>query len=55
MAQAKFVEYICSYCGRRETRGVIAGRPYPGNCPRKPPNRDGSLKPHSWRISKKIY
>lgn len=55
MAQARFVEYICSYCGKRETRSAMSGRPWPGNCPRKPVGKDGSMKPHSWRISRKIY
>lgn len=53
MAQARFVEYICTYCGRKESRVAAAGRPSPGNCPRKPVGRDGSMKPHSWRVNKR--
>lgn len=42
------IEYMCSYCGKRSTRTVLAGRPAPGICPRKT-NRG----PHSWRINRK--
>ena len=48
MAEVKFVEYMCSQCGRRETRGKMMGRPNPGTCPRKTGNR-----PHSWVINRK--
>lgn len=44
----KFTQYKCSYCGRTETRGVNAGRPNPGKCPRKQGD-----KPHSWVINRK--
>lgn len=49
MAEIKFIEYKCSYCGKLETRGKNSGRPYPGTCPRKTGD-----KPHSWIINKKI-
>ena len=42
------VEYMCTYCGRRETRGINGGRPMPGKCSR----RDGE-HPHRWVINKK--
>ena len=50
MAEAKRIEYICSVCGKRETKGVDYGRPMPGKCPRKTGD-----KPHSWRVNRKIY
>ena len=39
----KFVEYMCSQCGKKETKPKAMGRPSPGRCPRKQGN-----KPHSW-------
>lgn len=42
------IEYKCSWCGATETRTTTSGRPNPGNCPRKPKNKDGSCKPHTW-------
>ena len=48
LMEYKFIEYMCSYCGRKETRSVNAGRPKPGTCSRKGPN-----KPHSWRTNRK--
>ena len=38
--------YMCSWCGKRETR--IVGRPSPGKCPRKQGN-----KPHTWVVDRK--
>lgn len=49
MSTYKHIEYMCSYCGRKEIRGVNAGRPKPGKCPRKTNNQ-----PHSWRINRKF-
>ena len=43
MAEKK-VEYMCSYCGRKEIKFKKNGRPLPGKCPRKQGD-----KPHSWR------
>lgn len=43
-----FIEYQCRYCGRKESRGINAGRPQPGKCPRKTGD-----KPHSWVINRK--
>ena len=45
----KRIQYMCSYCGKKETRLVSLGRPLPGKCPRKTGN-----KPHSWVINKKL-
>lgn len=39
----KFVEYMCTHCGRKEVRPKTGGRPMPGKCPRKEGN-----KPHTW-------
>lgn len=44
MADIKKIEYICSYCGKKEIRTNLQGRPMPGRCPRKQGD-----KPHSWR------
>ena len=48
------IEYICTWCGAKIIRGATSGRPSPGNCPRKPKDRDGKMKPHTWRINRKI-
>lgn len=48
------IEYMCSWCGKKELRSVMAGRPSPGNCPRKPKDRNGKMKPHTWRINKRL-
>lgn len=32
---AKRIEYMCSQCGKKETRYASLGRPNPGKCPRK--------------------
>lgn len=46
-------EYICTYCGKkvRQTKGE--GRPDPGYCPRKPRDKSGQMKPHTWRINRR--
>lgn len=46
MSRDKRVEYMCTYCGHRQTRPKSNGRPMPGRCPK----RDG--KPHRWVINK---
>lgn len=38
-----FVEWMCTQCGRKTTRGIKDGRPDPGRCPKKQGDR-----PHSW-------
>lgn len=40
----KRVEYMCSYCGKKQVLNETQGRPMPGKCPRKQGD-----KPHSWR------
>lgn len=42
------VEYKCPYCGTTNTRSASMGRPDPGNCMRKPKDKSGRYKPHSW-------
>lgn len=49
MSPYKSIEYMCSYCGKKERRGGSSGRPLPGKCPRKQGDR-----PHTWVINKKI-
>lgn len=51
---AKRIEYMCSWCGRKTTRLATAGRPEPGQCPKKGKTNDGKLKPHTWVINRKI-
>lgn len=54
MVEKKFVEYKCTWCGKVELKPAYAGRPNPGNCPRKPKMANGKMKPHTWTISRKI-
>lgn len=42
------IEYMCTYCGKKEKKSENAGRPMPGKCPRK----NGG--PHSWVINRKL-
>lgn len=48
------IEYICTYCGQKVVRGAQMGRPMPGNCPRKPKDSAGKMKPHTWTINRKF-
>lgn len=43
MATIKKIEYMCRYCGTKEIKTNLQGRPMPGRCPRK-----SGDKPHSW-------
>ena len=52
--QYKAIEYICTWCGTKNLRAPTAGRPSPGNCPRRPKTRDGKAAPHVWRINRKV-
>lgn len=45
----KRIEFMCSYCGKKEIRNTSMGRPLPGRCPRKAGN-----KPHSWVINRRL-
>ena len=42
------IEYKCTWCGATTSRPANSGRPSPGNCPRKPKDRNGTPKPHTW-------
>ena len=46
---AKRIEYMCSQCGKKETRYASLGRPNPGKCPRKQGD-----KPHTWVVNRKF-
>ena len=46
--QKRFVQYMCRYCGAKETKPISFGRPMPGKCPRK---QNGG--PHSWVVNKR--
>lgn len=54
MADAKKIEYMCSWCGKREIRFAIMGRPSPGSCSRKTKTRDGKMRPHTWVVSRRF-
>jgi len=47
--RVRSIEYMCSYCGSKQTRGVNSGRPMPGTCRRRQNNQ-----PHRWIINRKI-
>lgn len=49
MSEIVKIEYMCSYCGKKEIKTSLQGRPMPGKCPR----RQGD-KPHIWRINRKL-
>lgn len=42
------IEWMCTQCGKKETKGINNGRPLPGKCTRK------NGKPHSWVQNRKI-
>lgn len=48
------IEYMCSYCGTKQIRGIATGKPQPGICHRKGKTSDGKSKPHTWIINRKI-
>ncbi len=48
MPSFKWIEYMCTACGKKETKSATTGRPMPGKCPRKTGDR-----PHSWVINRK--
>ncbi len=39
----KQIQWMCTHCGRKETRNENVGRPMPGKCPKKP-----FKGPHTW-------
>lgn len=42
------IEYMCSYCGRKERKTVNSVKPQPGTCTKKGKTRDGRTRPHTW-------
>lgn len=53
--ESGITEYICTFCGTKMQRTRGEGRPQPGNCPRKPKDKDGNMKPHTWRINRRLF
>jgi len=47
------IEYMCSYCGKKETKGVAFGRPMPGVCTKRGKTLTGATLPHRWVINRK--
>lgn len=43
------IEYMCTYCGKKEIRNTSMGRPFPSKCPREPGN-----KPHTWTVNRHL-
>ena len=37
------IEYICTYCGAKQSKRKDLGRPMPGHCPRR-----SAKMPHRW-------
>lgn len=50
----KRAEYMCSVCGKRQIKNISAGRPEPGNCPRKEKFKNGKMRPHTWVLNRKM-
>ena len=48
------IVYMCTYCGKEESRSSLRGRPMPGYCPRRGNMKDGKPLPHRWIINRKI-
>lgn len=42
------IEWMCTQCNRRATKGINDGRPLAGTCPKK------NGKPHSWVKNRKF-
>ena len=49
------IQYKCKYCDKTESKPANGGRPNAGNCYKRPKNRDGSWKPHSWVVNRKFF
>ena len=39
-------KWVCTSCGHRHT--TSGARPAPGQCPKRPKDKDGRWKPHTW-------
>jgi len=48
------IEYACTYCGMKTVRPANTGRPEPGRCTRKAKLKDGTMRPHTWIINRKL-
>ena len=48
------IEYMCTFCGRKEKRAPNAGRPEPGDCLRRK-RAGGGYWPHRWVVNKRWY
>lgn len=53
MLASKKVEYMCTWCGKKETKSATSGKPLPGICLRKGKTSDGKGKPHTWVVNRK--
>lgn len=45
----KNIEYMCTYCGKKQVKLSAMGRPLPGTCSRR-----GKNMPHRWVINRKF-
>lgn len=45
--EIRTIQYMCRYCGKKQTRSANAGKPSPDTCPRK---QNGG--PHTWIINR---
>lgn len=48
-------EYMCSYCGKRETKLPQFGRPEPGTCSKRGQKANGMSLPHRWIVNRQRY
>lgn len=48
-----FIEYMCKYCGTKQTKPKNMGKPMPGECPRRNKDASGKRMGHSWIINRK--
>ena len=44
----KYIEWMCTQCGKKERRLERLGRPMPGVCKGKNPLANGKMRPHTW-------
>ncbi len=51
----KYIEYICTYCGNKDSRWDDNGMPNPGVCQKRGRKKDGSVQPHSWKKNRVIH
>lgn len=50
------IEYICTFCGKKESKPEGYGRPQPGKCPRRAISPEGKKLPvplpHEWEVNR---